>query len=123
MIGSEKSPPAFSWDHWYDSIGGRTISIKEVDSILNEIREYQYPKFKGEVSRKKILFETSSAASAEIKEAAFALGADEVGIAEIEPSDIYKGRVVNEKFAIVVGQRMLWRSFQEVPSHDSAVEC
>ncbi|MCC6816925.1 MAG: hypothetical protein IT267_10975, partial [Saprospiraceae bacterium] len=34
-----------------------------------------------------------------------------------------RGREVNEKYAIVVGKRMLWRKFQEVPSHESAIEC
>ncbi|MEJ0057858.1 MAG: reductive dehalogenase domain-containing protein [Bacteroidota bacterium] len=123
MNASEKSPPAFSWDDWYSSVGGRTIHIAEVDSILKEIREYQYPKFNGEVNPVRTVFENSAEASGAIKKKAFELGADEVGIAEIEPTDIYKGRAVNEKYAIVVGQKMLWRNFQEVPSHDSAVEC
>src|SRR5690606_12960921 len=75
------------------------------------------------VNTKKHFFESSKIGAKAIKEKAIALGADEVGIAEIEPSDIYRGREVKEKFAIVVAQRMLWRKFQEVPSHDSAVEC
>ena len=50
MIGSEKSPPPFSWDDWYSSVGGRTIHIAEVDAILYEIREYQYPKFIGHIN-------------------------------------------------------------------------
>ncbi len=123
MNASEKSPPAFSWDDWYSSVGGRTINITEVNSILNEIKEYQYPKFKGEVNNVQARFSSPEEASSAIKKKAFELGADEVGIAEIEPSDIYKGRIINEKFAIVIGQKMLWRYFQEVPSHDSAVEC
>lgn len=69
------------------------------------------------------VFESAAKASEAVKQKAFALGADEVGIAEIQPSDIYKGREVNEKYAIVVGQRMLWRNFQEVPSQESAIEC
>lgn len=123
MQASLTSPPAFSWDDWYNSVGGRTIKITEVDEILYKIREYQYPKFKSEVNAKKIFFENDVKASEAIKQKAFELGADEAGIAEIEPTDIYKGREVKEKFAIVVAQRMLWRSFQEVPSHESAIEC
>jgi ferredoxin len=46
-----------------------------------------------------------------------------VGIAMIEPSDVYKGRVIHEPFAIVVGQKMLWREFQGVPNERSAIEC
>ncbi|QEC68335.1 hypothetical protein FRZ67_13880 [Panacibacter ginsenosidivorans] len=123
MKGSETSAPAFSWDDWYQSVGGRTISIAEVDNILYQIKEYQYPKFKGEVNPQQTFFQNAAAASEAIKQKAFALGADEVGVAEIEPSDIYKGREIKEKYAIVVGQKMLWRNFQQVPSHNSAVEC
>ncbi|HRI22917.1 MAG TPA: hypothetical protein PLA68_18290, partial [Panacibacter sp.] len=122
MKGASTSPPAFSWDDWYKSVGGRTIHIAEVDAILYQIKEYQYPKFTGEVNSQKTVFENVAAASAAIKQKAFELGADEAGVAEIEPTDIYKGRAINEKYAIVVAQKMLWRNFQEVPSHDSAIE-
>lgn len=123
QTGSNKSPPAFAWEEWYASIGGRKIQIAEVDAILNEIREHQYPGFKGEANPVQTVFDNPGLATAAIKEKAFELGADEAGIAEIEASDIYLGRVVHEKYAVVVGQRMLWRKFQEVPSHESAVEC
>lgn len=123
MTSAETSPPAFLWDEWYRSIGGRRINIKEVDGILSQIREHQYPRFKGNVNPTLTNFANATLAAAAVKQKGFELGADEVGIAEIEPGDIYKGRVVNEKYAIVVAQRMLWRNFQDVPSHDSAVEC
>lgn len=123
MKASQHSPPHFLWDEWYRSIGGRSIQIEEVDELLAQIKEHQYPRFKGEVSLKKQLFKTGKEASEQLKKQAFKVGADEVGIAEIEPSDIYKGREITEKYAIVLGQRMLWRKFQEVPSHESAVEC
>lgn len=123
MQGAPTSPPPFSWDHWYASVGGRSINIKGVNDILHQIKEYQYPKFTGEVNPTRTVFENPEAASAAIKKKALALGADDVGVAEIEASDIYKGREINEKYAIVIGQKMLWRHFQEVPSHDSAVEC
>lgn len=123
MKSAETSPPAFQWEEWYKAIGGRRIKISEVEDILTQIRELQYPRFKGEVNSKRTEFANESLASEVIKKKAFELGADEVGIAEIEPSDIYQGREVKEKYAIVVAQRMLWRNFQEVPSHDSAIEC
>ncbi len=123
MKSSDHSPPAFNWDAWYGSIGGRKIQINEVDDILHQIKENQYPRFTGPVNPEISTFESDQLASEHIKKYGFQLGADEVGIAEIEPSDIYKGREVYEKFAIVVGQRMRWRMFQEVPSHDSAIEC
>lgn len=118
-----QSPPAFAWEAWYQSIGGRSIQISEVDEILSQIKELQYPRFVGTVNPHVTTFASTAEASAAIKAKAFELGAGEVGIAEIEPTDIYQGRSVREKYAIVVGQQMLWRQFQNVPSHDSAVEC
>ena len=123
MKASENSPPAFNWDEWYKAVGCRTIKIDEIDAFLYKIKEFQYPGFNGEVNKQQFVFENVSKASEVIKQKAFALGAGEAGIAAIEPADIYKGREITEKYAIVVGQRMLWRSFQEVPSHESAVEC
>src|SRR5215831_11866306 len=76
MKGSETSPPAFSWDDWYQSVGGRTIKIAEVDEILYNIREYQYPKFNGQVNAEQTIFESTAKASEAVKQKAFALGAD-----------------------------------------------
>jgi len=123
LTGSEQSPPAFQWDQWYESIGGRQIKIAEVDELLKQIRENQYPRFNGIVNPSVTHFKSDAEATASVKVKALQLGADDVGIALIEPSDIYRGREINEKFAVVVAQRMLWRQFAEVPSHDSAVEC
>ena len=123
IFASEHSPIAFRWDDWYRAIGGRTISIKDVDSYLHTIKEYQYPRFTGEIHPSKTLFTSSQQASDYLKKKALSFGADEVGIAEIEPTDIYKGRSVKEKYAIVIGQKMLWREFQEVPNERSAIEC
>ena len=121
--GSSTSPIAFQWDAWYTSVGGRSIHIAEVDEYLKQIREYQYPRFTGEVNPQKTLFASNQKASQFIKNTARSLGADEVGIAMIEPSDVYKGRVIHDPFAIVVGQKMLWREFQGVPNERSAIEC
>ncbi len=123
MNNSETSPPAFQWEDWYNAIGGRRIKISEVENILTQIREHQYPRFKGTVNSERVEFSSGALASEAVKRKAFELGADEAGIAEIEPGDIYQGREVKEKYAVVVAQRMLWRSFQEVPSNDSAIEC
>jgi epoxyqueuosine reductase len=123
MKGLQTSPPPFSWDDWYNTVGGRTIKIADVNATLQKIVEYQYPKFIGPVNPKRTLYENDRAAAEAVKTRARELGADEVGISLIEPSDIYKDRVVNEKYAIVVGQRMLWRNFQDVPSESSAIEC
>ena len=75
MKASENSPPAFNWDEWYKAVGGRTIKIDEVDAFLYKIKEFQYPRFNGEVNRQQFVFENVTKASEAIKQKAFALGA------------------------------------------------
>ena len=118
-----QSPIAFQWDAWYAAIGGRKISIPEVDYLLREIHEGQYPRFEGPVSHEQFQFQSTQHASETIKKKALALGADIVGICRIEPSDVYRGRSVPEKFAIALGQRMDYEKFLTVPSQESAIEC
>jgi hypothetical protein len=117
------SPPAFAWEEWYDGVGGRTIDIPEVTRYYRLIHEEQYPRFHGEVAPRRHVFESPEDASAQIKAKAIELGADIVGICEIEPSDIYRGRNITERYAIAVGQRMRYREFQTVPSREAAIEC
>lgn len=123
MQSSKNSPPAFQWDQWYAAIGGRQIKIKKVDDVLAEIKEFQYPRFTGPINQNRTEFSSTAEAANAIKTRARELGADEVGIAIIESTDIYQGREINEKFAIVVAQRMLWREFQKVADEQSAIEC
>lgn len=122
MLASQKSPPAFNWDAWYGAVGGRTIKIPEADELLHEIKEGQWPRFDGPIAEEQKQFSPEEAAAL-IKAKAFEFGADEAGIALIEGTDIYRGRSIEEKFAIVVGQRMRWREFQQVTSTASAIEC
>ncbi len=103
-------------------VGGRN-PIPEVDQILHKIYHEQFPNFDGPVADTKRVFDSPQQAAEHIKEKAKEFGADIVGICEIEPSDIYKGRTIKEKFAIAVGSRMLYRNFQVVPSKEAAVEC
>lgn len=117
------APPAFDWEAWYAAVGGRTIKIPEVDEILRQIRDEQYPRFVGDVAPKKHAFASPAEAAAHLKAKAVEFGADITGICEIEPSDVYAGREVPGRFAIAVGQRMRWRAFQVVPSKESAIEC
>jgi|WetSurMetagenome_2_1015567.scaffolds.fasta_scaffold1269628_1 hypothetical protein len=67
MKGSESSPPALSWDDWYNSVGDLSIHIKEVDAILHQTKEYQYPEFTGQVNPEQTIFESPVFASAVIK--------------------------------------------------------
>jgi ferredoxin len=122
-VASASSPAAFAWEDWYAAVGGRTIRIEEVSSYLEKIYEDQYPRFEGPVAAERHEFTSPADASRALKEKAREFGADIVGICEIEPSDVYQGRIVDEKYAIAVGQRMLWRAFQVVPSRESAIEC
>jgi epoxyqueuosine reductase QueG len=68
-------------------------------------------------------FASPQDAAQHLKEHAIACGADIVGICEIEPTDVYGGRTVTERYAVAVGQAMRWREFQVVPSCESAIEC
>ncbi len=117
------APPAFAWDDWYATVGGRSIRIPEVTDLLKEIFDHQYPRFDGDVAADRRPFASPADAAQHLKEKALEFGADIVGICEIEPSDVYRGRVITETYAIAVGQRMRWREFQVVPSRASAIEC
>src|SRR4051794_10657624 len=86
-----QSPPAFSWEDWYEGVGGRSIVLPEGQKILREIYEEQYLRFNGPVASERRAFHSDEEASAIIKERAALFGADIVGICEIEPSDIYQG--------------------------------
>jgi epoxyqueuosine reductase len=121
--GTEAAPPAFAWEEWYAAVGGRTIRIEEVSEILQRIHGDQYPRFDSPVAQRRTEFESPRAAADYLKGQALGFGADITGICEIEPSDIYRGRTVTEKYALAVGQRMRWREFQVVPSRESAIEC
>ncbi|HEY1302996.1 MAG TPA: hypothetical protein VGF24_05580 [Vicinamibacterales bacterium] len=117
------SPPPFAWDDWYEAVGGRSIRIREVDDLLQQIYDGQYARFHGPVAETRHSFASPAEASQHIKDKALEFGADIVGICEIEPNDVYRGRAVTEKYAVAVGQRMRWREFQVVPSRESAIEC
>ena len=117
------NPPPFAWEDWYAAVGGRSIRIEEADDILRRIYTDQQPRFKGPVAEARRAFASPDAAAEHLKARALEFGADIVGICEIEPSDVYQGRTVTERFAIAVGQRMRWREFQVVPSRESAIEC
>jgi epoxyqueuosine reductase QueG len=119
----EDSPPNFHWDEWYESVGGRSINIPEVTALRVRIEKEQYPRFDGPVASSQHKFSSPGEAATHIKEKAIEFGADIVGVCEIEPNDIYRGKSVTEKFAIAVGQRMRWKEFQVVPSKESAIEC
>ena len=116
-------PPSFAWDDWYALVGGRSIRIEEVDDILRQIYNDQYARFEGEVADSRVEFDSPAEASRHLKDKATEFGADIAGICEIEPTDVYRGRVVTQKYAIALGQRMRWREFQVVPSRESAIEC
>jgi len=123
MQSSVHSPPAFDWESWYDSIGGRKIKVEEAMELLKKIKHDQYPRFKGKVNPRRTVFESAGDAARAVKQKAMDLGAGDAGIAAIEPTDIYRGRTIDEKYAVVVGQAMRWRDFQVVPSRESAIEC
>ena len=123
VVAADGSPPAFGWEEWYEGVGGRSIDLPEVREILESIYHEQIPRFDGEVARSRHVFASPSEAAAHLKARALEAGADIVGICEIEPSDLYRGRAVSERFAIALGRRMRYTEFQTVPSREAAIEC
>ncbi|MEO8256286.1 MAG: hypothetical protein ABI868_02975 [Acidobacteriota bacterium] len=116
-------PPPFAWEEWYAAVGGRSIRIEEANVYLQKIYDDQYSRFEGPVAPVRHDFASAADAAQHVKNKAVEFGADIVGIAPIEPSDIYRGRTVPEAYAVAVGQAMRWREFQVVPSREAAIEC
>jgi len=116
-------PSPFAWEDWYASVGGRPSRPDDINEILRQIFEEQYPRFNGPVAPEQRVFSSPDEAAEHLKAKGVELGADIVGICEIEPSDVYQGRTCEHTHAIAVGQRMRWREFQVVPSPESAIEC
>ena len=104
-------------------MGGRPARPDDINDILRRIFEEQYPRFNGDIAAERRVFASPEAAARHLKDKSLEFGADIVGICEIEPSDVYQGRICEHSHAIAVGQRMRWREFQVVPSHQSAIEC
>ena len=121
--GNADGPAPFQWDSWYKSIDGRSIAIPEVDAIAERIYTDQYKRFEGDVTPRESPDLDPAAAAVKIKGLAKDHGADIVGIAMVEPDDIYRGQTVNERYAVVVGSHMSYDSFVDVPSTDAAIEC
>ena len=112
------SPPPSAWDEWYAAVGGRSIRIAEVTDLLQQIFNHQYPRFDGSVAAERMTFSSSAHAAQHLKDKALEFGADIVGICEIEPSDVYRGRTITEKYAIAVGQR--FKSYRRRHQRSSA---
>lgn len=121
--GPEDGPAPFAWDAWYGSVGGRTINIPEVDTIMREIVENQYPRFTSPLAESRLHFADAAEASRWVKERARLHGADIIGICAVEETDVYAEQSVSEPFAIVLGKKMVYESFVTVPSHAAALEC
>lgn len=119
ILGQSHAAP-FSWQTWYDDVGGRTISIPEADAWMKAIVEDQLPRFSGPVAEHAHHFATPRDASVWVKTMAVS---DIVGICRVEPSDVYAGRSVEARYAIVLGARMRYEHFVEVPSEQAAIEC
>ena len=123
MMAKKKLNPPFDWESWYQACDGRVDHTLQASKIVAKIYNEQAPKFTGFVESTTRPFGSPDQASKFVKTVAKGAGAAAVGIAKIEPSDVYDGRSVNETYAIAIGQRMLWKHFQTVPSQESGVEC
>jgi epoxyqueuosine reductase len=90
---------------------------------MKRIVEEQYPRFESETNPTTSFPIDANLAHDWIHSTATQLGADIVGVARIEPHDVYHGKVVAHTHAIVLGKRMQYEEFVSVPSHAAAVEC
>ena len=108
-LDSLAQPPPFAWEEWYAAVGGRTIRIEEVSDYLQKIYDDQYARFEGPVAPVPHDFASAEDGAEHLKRVAVEFGADIVGIARIEPSDIYRGRTVTEAYAVAVGRWLVTR--------------
>ena len=121
--GDPVGPEPFDWGLWYGSIGGRSSPLPEAQAIMDRIFEGQYKRFEGPTAEDRQDFGSLSEAASWIKDRARQHGADIVGIARVDPADLYAHRTTEHTTAIVVGQRMEYEAFTTVPSDSAAVEC
>jgi epoxyqueuosine reductase len=87
---------------------------------MRAIVEDQLPRFSGPVATPAQPFASPEEAAAWVKDTAVS---DIVGICRVEASDVYANRTVDARYAIVLGARMRYNHFVDVPSEDAAVEC
>ncbi len=90
MDAAASSPPPFSWEAWYEGVGGRSIVIPEITAYFRRIFHEQVPHFEGDEAAEQAPFASPAAAAAAIKATARELGADIVGVTTVEPEDIYR---------------------------------
>jgi hypothetical protein len=69
--GHASPPPAFAWEDWYASVGGRSIRIAAADDLLRRIYDDQYPRFHGDVARERRRFESPEQAAQHLKQKIF----------------------------------------------------
>ena len=121
--GDPSGPEPFDWETWYGRVGGRSTPIPDAQAIMSRIYGDQYQRFDGPTAPHRLDLGSPSSAARWVKSHARAFGADIVGIARVEPSDLYAERTTPHHMAIVVGQRMDYEAFTTVPSDTAAVEC
>ena len=96
MMAKKKLNPPFDWESWYQACGGRDDHTLQASKIVAKIYNEQALKFTGFVESTTRPFGSPDQASKFVKTVAKGAGAAAVGIAKIEPSDVYDGRSVNE---------------------------
>ncbi|MCS5584320.1 MAG: hypothetical protein NZ777_12480, partial [Pseudomonadales bacterium] len=105
--GRMTQTPPFDWESWYEACGGRIDHTPQASKIVAKVYNEQAPKFTGLVENAMRPFGSPDQASQFVKDVAIGAGAAAVGIARIEPGDVYDGRSIKETYAIAIGQRML----------------
>lgn len=84
--------------------------------------EEQWHRQRGEVNPARIRTTDPATLTRMVKETARDLGADLVGVAEVDQAFVYKGRYVTHKYAISLGAEMDYGRIATSPSRESRIE-
>lgn len=88
----------------------------------NCIYEKHFTRLKGQVNPTKTSFGDSAEATSKIKERARELGADMVGFVKVDQAYAYKGKQINEQYAISLGMEMDYERIATTPRPEAEIE-
>ncbi len=114
--------PAFDWEAWYESVGGRRPRPAEFAELFGEMERVHLPLARAPPAPERRDLGPPAEAAAFVKRAAIDAGAEAVGVTVVRPEDVYAGRVVAEPVAVVLAKRMDVDVMLTAPSVPAAVE-
>lgn len=102
--------------------GGLQQRVPEATRYYDLIIESHFPRLQGEINPARVEFHDREALSRQIKEHAAELGADLVGITEVNQAYVYRGKQVEEEYAISLGMEMDYERMATAPGPASVTE-